>query len=1086
VVKNTIAQVGIPNLSPYLELMNNSNKTITDSFINLGAAGDSYNKIQSDRYNNPLIDRLKRASSQQEANSIISSVDSNMANQTLRDAITGKIQETNKLNDKFKELQLANQYDPNDPNTVASLTNALTNTTDPTTRVALQTQLNTATNNSRTLDKTRRNMVTNDQIRNDFVDGRNDTINPNNLNTETLKYYGTASDNLFKGNQTNKRNITNFNVQDQIQQLSLKGDFEGLTQLANEYIKTANANNPVDPTILKAISDGKLLATKRANAKSFLSGIGGTQPVNSTGLNTSPKFGLTKSESSGNYAAVNESNPNPGKNAYGIGQFTPNRLADFKHIPELQKLIVPQSNGKGFQFKDEASKQTFLEDTKLQDKVFDTQLADIQNKVISDPFYENLLGKNVTIDGKTVQITPNVITWASHLGGYDGAKNFFRTGTNPNDGNTSITDYLIKGAIDEGQNVNGQQQTQTTNNQGNVVGNVQGQIEPGNIDLANRPQVKLPDGSIATVRSASFNFGGKKVLLPTVSPDGKLLTNDEAVELYKQTGQHLGIFNNTKDATTYGNNLHKAQEEFYVSKPDLSQSPTIGLNFNRSNSKINNLLQSNVNEFANLPIEEQGVAGEKLKKEITKIRSKDITEQLSEIVDTESELDRDIKLNNLDQKFTPKELNEIRANTLAIIKNKKFEPNNLPTDVQSVVNEAEAKITNANKILTDNANIANQKINDTVQQKLDDPKVINKGSKVVELLGSRNNAVTVDDIDTYANTLRSEIDNSDQYTDAQIYGAVYHSLSKQKDGETFGFLNSNEPFFDGSKDFSLKLAKEKLNDYTNSSNAKTKATEDTIKLTNTLKVMKDFETKQKDILTDLSLLNKDPKTNAKLIQQKTKELNNLSNEVSDFIQTPNNTDQNKVKKYSQNYFDISDKITTSNAEPKVVKTEGTSKIKNKVLELSKLVPQKVFTKYVKESDGNKVLAMAKLVNDSNNILNIDRSAELQLQIPNKNRNVLTRLKNKVFGEKQIPLEKPLLVPKLLNTEVFSSSYPYIKNKTLVTNEKVYNSDLDDKTINYLSSILKQNNIKEEGIALKKEKNAINKEIEKINNQNKSK
>src|SRR5262249_49038625 len=63
----------------------------------------------------------------------------------------------------------------------------------------------------------------------------------------------------------------------------------------------------------------------------------------------------------------------------------------------------------------------------------------------------------------------------------------------------------------------------------------------------------------STVRSASFNIDGQEVLLPTVSDDGRIMTNDEAIAQYKKTGQHLGKFATPEEATAYAEQLHNDQ-----------------------------------------------------------------------------------------------------------------------------------------------------------------------------------------------------------------------------------------------------------------------------------------------------------------------------------------------------------------------------------------------------------------------------------------------------------------------------------------------------------------------------------------------
>lgn len=93
-------------------------------------------------------------------------------------------------------------------------------------------------------------------------------------------------------------------------------------------------------------------------------------------------------------------------------------------------------------------------------------------------------------------------------------------------------------------------------------GKVPGMVDVGTIDLNNRKVLKNPDGSISTESSMSINEGKYEVLIPTVI-NGQRVSEADAIEHYRKTGEHLGIFETPDAANSYAEALHQRQAQFY-------------------------------------------------------------------------------------------------------------------------------------------------------------------------------------------------------------------------------------------------------------------------------------------------------------------------------------------------------------------------------------------------------------------------------------------------------------------------------------------------------------------------------------------
>lgn len=90
-----------------------------------------------------------------------------------------------------------------------------------------------------------------------------------------------------------------------------------------------------------------------------------------------------------------------------------------------------------------------------------------------------------------------------------------------------------------------------------------GMTESGNIDTAQRLGVQntIPgEGGISTVRSMGVNLDGQEVLIPTVV-NGRIVSNEEAIQHYLQTGEHLGKFKTPEGSTRYAERLHEEEAQ---------------------------------------------------------------------------------------------------------------------------------------------------------------------------------------------------------------------------------------------------------------------------------------------------------------------------------------------------------------------------------------------------------------------------------------------------------------------------------------------------------------------------------------------
>lgn len=90
---------------------------------------------------------------------------------------------------------------------------------------------------------------------------------------------------------------------------------------------------------------------------------------------------------------------------------------------------------------------------------------------------------------------------------------------------------------------------------------VPGMVVPPTMDPAMNHNAINPNGDVSTIRTIGINVDGLETVIPTITPDGQFLTNAEAIEQFRRTGRHLGMFRTRQQADEYGQQLHQQEQQ---------------------------------------------------------------------------------------------------------------------------------------------------------------------------------------------------------------------------------------------------------------------------------------------------------------------------------------------------------------------------------------------------------------------------------------------------------------------------------------------------------------------------------------------
>lgn len=89
---------------------------------------------------------------------------------------------------------------------------------------------------------------------------------------------------------------------------------------------------------------------------------------------------------------------------------------------------------------------------------------------------------------------------------------------------------------------------------------IPGLVSPGNLDISNPVPAMTDQGDMALLKPVAIETPQGVVLIPTVV-NGQQIPEHEAIQMYHQTGQHLGMFRNRQAAELYAQRL---QQDLYM------------------------------------------------------------------------------------------------------------------------------------------------------------------------------------------------------------------------------------------------------------------------------------------------------------------------------------------------------------------------------------------------------------------------------------------------------------------------------------------------------------------------------------------